>query len=64
MMNRSLSTPPVLHVIGFAVILDDVGGCLQTLREARVMHVAPERFRLWPLEAKATPFSIATPTMT
>jgi hypothetical protein len=49
--------------IGFAVVLDDVVGLPKILREACVTHVAPERFRPWPLGAKAAPFSIAAPTV-
>jgi hypothetical protein len=47
-----------------AIILDDVVGHTEMPREARIMHVAPERFRSWPLRAKAAPFLIAAPATT
>jgi hypothetical protein len=50
--------------IGFAAVLDDVVGHPKMLREACVTHVAPKRFRPWPLGVKAMPFSIIVPIVT
>jgi hypothetical protein len=50
--------------ICLAVILDNVVGRTETPREACIAHVAPERFRPWPLGAKATPFLIVAPVTT
>jgi hypothetical protein len=44
--------------VGLAIIFHDVVGHAETPREARIMYVAPERFRSWPLRAKAVPFLI------
>jgi hypothetical protein len=50
--------------IGLAVILDDVVGCTEMPKEARIVLVAPECFRSWRHGAKAAPFLITAPAAT
>jgi hypothetical protein len=44
--------------VGLIVVLDDVVGRTKIPRESCITHIAPERFRFWPLGAKAMSFLI------